>query len=107
MSAVAGASNLHLLTPAPELLRAGMDRLGLCVREYARRVGVDASLVSKVLRGERKIPKRSVALWAVVLHLDGASYRDFTLAAHLDRTDPAVREHINALREQLAAKGVA
>jgi transcriptional regulator with XRE-family HTH domain len=77
-----------------ELLSAQVRRQGLTMAEFAAKVGLSASTLSRVRTGARPPTQAQAERWAKALALDGDARSDFVAAAMLARTPAPVREKL-------------
>jgi transcriptional regulator with XRE-family HTH domain len=101
----------HSAEPRPgfaEMLQAARQAAGISQNQLARRVGVDASYLNRIERGEREPPRREVVEALIeALELPGAEADDLLVAAgHLPRAlatlgplDPTLRLVAEALTD--------
>lgn len=80
--------------------RASSKRISL--RQIAAKVGIDHSLLTKVLQSSRHIPANAIAALAAWLKLDDprAEYLDAMVAYARARSDEAVRKHYEDLLQR-------
>jgi hypothetical protein len=90
-------------------LKTALERQGLTVTEYARRVGHDNSgLVCAVFAGRRKVPLEDIHDWLEPLELTEAEYGGIYLAALRDFAPRYVFDIINTAESilQMMAEGI-
>ncbi len=86
----------------PDVLERYLDKSGMSQVEFARRVGISASSVNKILKG-RHAPRYSRAsIWCDVLGLTGKDAEVLTDAIHLAAASPRVRAIVKRLERQAA-----
>ena len=85
------------------MLQETMTSGKLSIRRVAKKAGLDHVFLSRVLKGEKRLPLRRVESLANALGLEGEERRRFLLTAHLDRASPLVRKYVAEL--EMIAKG--
>ena len=58
--------------PPHEFLAAHLENIGMSATEWGKRIGIDRSTASRLLRGERKINTDHIRKTAEALHIDAA-----------------------------------
>jgi transcriptional regulator with XRE-family HTH domain len=83
-------------TPFGEALPGLLLERGLSLRELSRRLGMDATYLSRVRRGQKRLPVDLPKRVAVALGLPEGYFPETREAAILDavRRDPELRERI-------------
>jgi len=88
------ARNMELSSDFGDLLSVQVRRLDLTMAEFAGKVGLSASTLSRVRTGARPPTQAQAERWAKALVLDGEARNDFIAAAMMARTPSAVREKL-------------
>jgi transcriptional regulator with XRE-family HTH domain len=82
----------------PQMLRAAIERAGMSLREFDRRVSTGNSYILGVVTGNSPVPMDKVDHWADELGIQGEAREEFKLAAALEHTPEAVRKELLRLR---------
>jgi transcriptional regulator with XRE-family HTH domain len=83
-----------------DLLAALVRRQGLTMADFARRVKVSASTLSRIRTGTRQPNARQLARWADALKLDAGQRRHFIDLALLEQTPAEIRQRLASTEAQ-------
>jgi transcriptional regulator with XRE-family HTH domain len=88
--------------PFAQLLREALARSGLSQRELTRRLGINSTLLSKVLRDQRTLSPEIIDALSEELALRGREREDFRLAALLAHCPAEVATVVRGLQDEVA-----
>ncbi len=83
-----------------DLLASLVRRQGLTMADFARKVKLSASTLSRIRTGTRQPNARQLARWADALRLDAEHRRQFIDLALLAQTPPEIRERLASTEAQ-------
>lgn len=83
-----------------DLLAQALERKRLSQKDFAKFARVPQSVVSAVIRGRRKPPKRRVPGWAAILNLSAPERLAWERAAALSRADPVLVAWLEELQQE-------
>ena len=83
-----------------DLLASLVRRQGVTMADFARKVKVSASTLSRIRTGARQPNARQLARWADALRLDAELRRQFIDLALLAQTPPEIRERLASTEAQ-------
>lgn len=94
-------------TPVPDfgsLVLAYLAEARLSQRQFARLIGRSQTSVSRILRGKRRAPMRSLSRWIKVLDLSATDAASLQLSAGMTHVPQVVRDYITHLERQASRR---